>query len=119
MASPVTQTAVEHYVSAFTDFQIDHPAPAWLSEKRRAAMDAFKHLGFPTTRDEEWKYTDVTPVANLAATPIFRPRFERQRAENCRQIAVWRIGRSSFNLCQRTFRARTFQHQRPACGRHH
>ena len=73
MASPTTQAAVEHYVAAFTDFQIDHPAPAWLQAKRRAAMDAFKNLGFPTTRDEEWKYTDVTPVANLAATPIFRP----------------------------------------------
>ncbi len=73
MASPVTQSAVEHYASAFTDFQIDHPAPSWLGEKRRAAMDAFKKLGFPTVRDEEWKYTDVTPVANLAATPIFRP----------------------------------------------
>ena len=73
MASPTTQTAVEHYVAAFTDFQIDHPAPAWLSSKRREAMDAFKQLGFPTTRDEEWKYTDITLVANLAATPIFRP----------------------------------------------
>ena len=73
MASPTTQSAVDHYVAAFTDFQIDHPAPAWLNEKRRAAMDAFKKLGFPTTRDEEWKYTDITPVANLAATPIFRP----------------------------------------------
>lgn len=73
MASPTTQTAVEHYVSAFTDFQIDHPAPTWLSAKRRDAMDAFKSLGFPTVRDEEWKYTDVTPVANLAATPVFRP----------------------------------------------
>ena len=73
MASPTTQTAVERYVAAFSDFQIDHPAPAWLASKRRAAMDAFKQLGFPTTRDEEWKYTDITPVANLAATPIFRP----------------------------------------------
>ena len=73
MASPVTQTAVEHYVSAFTDFQIDHPAPAWLTEKRRDAMESFKKLGFPTVRDEEWKYTDITPVANLAATPVFRP----------------------------------------------
>ena len=73
MASPTTQTALDHYVSAFTDFQIDHPAPAWLSAKRRDAMAAFQRLGFPTTRDEEWKYTDITPVANLAATPIFRP----------------------------------------------
>ena len=73
MASPTTQAAVEHYVAAFTDFQIDHPAPAWLSAKRRDAMAAFQRLGFPTVRDEEWKYTDITPVANLAATPIFRP----------------------------------------------
>ena len=73
MASPTTQSAVEHYVAAFADFQIDHPAPAWLGIKRREAMAAFQRLGFPTVRDEEWKYTDITPVANLAATPIFRP----------------------------------------------
>ena len=73
MASPTTQAAVERYVAAFSDFQTNHPAPAWLHEKRRAAMDAFQRLGFPTVRDEEWKYTDVTPVANLAATPVFRP----------------------------------------------
>ena len=73
MASPTTQTAVDRYASAFTDFQIDHPAPNWLNARRREAMENFKRLGFPTVRDEEWKYTDVTPVANLAATPVFRP----------------------------------------------
>ncbi|MBW3636274.1 MAG: Fe-S cluster assembly protein SufD, partial [Armatimonadetes bacterium] len=45
----------------------------WLAGVRRRAIERFALLGFPTVRDEEWKYTDVTPVANLAVTPIFRP----------------------------------------------
>jgi Fe-S cluster assembly protein SufD len=36
--------------------------PAWLREIRRAAIDRFAEVGFPTTRDEEWKYTNVAPI---------------------------------------------------------
>ncbi len=32
---------------------------AWLGDMRRKAMDRFCSLGFPTTRDEEWKYTSL------------------------------------------------------------
>ena len=39
--------------------------PHWLQTLRRDAMDAFTSLGFPTARrgNEEWKYTDVAPIA--------------------------------------------------------
>jgi len=37
--------------------------PAWLVEARRQALDRFRALGFPTTRDEEWRFTSVAPVA--------------------------------------------------------
>ena len=39
--------------------------PDWLQALRRDAMDAFTALGFPTARrgNEEWKYTDVGPIA--------------------------------------------------------
>jgi len=37
--------------------------PAWLRSLRRAAMDRFAQLGFPTTKHEEWKYTSVAPIA--------------------------------------------------------
>ena len=39
--------------------------PNWLQTLRRDAMDAFTSLGFPTARrgNEEWKYTDVAPIA--------------------------------------------------------
>ncbi len=66
-----TQGAVTRYQEAFAQFEREHPAPAWLQTKRREAIQTFARLGFPTVRDEEWKYTDITPAANLVATPIF------------------------------------------------
>ncbi len=37
--------------------------PAWLPALRREAFDRFSALGFPTTRDEDWHFTSVTPIA--------------------------------------------------------
>jgi Fe-S cluster assembly protein SufD len=38
-------------------------APAWLPALRRRAFDRFATLGFPTTRDEDWHFTSVRPIA--------------------------------------------------------
>jgi Fe-S cluster assembly protein SufD len=35
----------------------------WLPAMRRKAMDRFSALGFPTTRNEDWHFTSVTPIA--------------------------------------------------------
>lgn len=37
--------------------------PAWLPALRKRAFDRFADLGFPTTRDEDWHFTSVTPIA--------------------------------------------------------
>jgi Fe-S cluster assembly protein SufD len=37
--------------------------PAWLTGARRQALERFSALGFPTTRDEEWRFTSVAPIA--------------------------------------------------------
>jgi Fe-S cluster assembly protein SufD len=37
--------------------------PSWLPALRRQAFDRFAALGFPTTRDEDWHFTSVTPIA--------------------------------------------------------
>jgi Fe-S cluster assembly protein SufD len=39
------------------------PGPAWLQDLRAAAMARFGELGFPTTRDEDWRFTSVAPIA--------------------------------------------------------
>lgn len=35
----------------------------WLKDLRRKAFEYFTETGFPTSRDEDWKYTDVKEVA--------------------------------------------------------
>src|SRR5262245_61008674 len=39
--------------------------PAWLANLRVKAGEAFESLDFPTTRVEEWKYTNVAPIFKI------------------------------------------------------
>lgn len=39
------------------------PGAPWFEPQRDAARQAFRTRGFPTLRDEDWKYTDVRPIA--------------------------------------------------------
>lgn len=47
--------------------------PSWLGPIRKAAMDRFAELGFPTTRQEAWRFTNVAPIVNTRFQPA---RFE-------------------------------------------
>lgn len=38
-------------------------APVWVRERRDAAATRFAAVGFPTTRQEDWRFTNVTPIA--------------------------------------------------------
>jgi Fe-S cluster assembly protein SufD len=37
---------------------------AWLRNLRRTGIERFVDAGFPTTRDEEWKFTSIAPIAD-------------------------------------------------------
>jgi Fe-S cluster assembly protein SufD len=39
---------------------------AWFQPVRRAAMARFVELGFPTPRDEDWRFTSLTPIAEAS-----------------------------------------------------
>ena len=41
------------------------PDAKWLLELQRDAIDQFARAGFPTSRHENWKYTDVSKLAKL------------------------------------------------------
>jgi len=43
--------------------------PAFLAALRRAGADDFQRLGLPTTRHEEWRYTSLTGLMQLALSP--------------------------------------------------
>ena len=45
------------------DFTMQAPAAPWLQALREAAFHRFTELGFPTTHNEEWRFTGVAPIA--------------------------------------------------------
>jgi Fe-S cluster assembly protein SufD len=63
------------YLSSFMELEGRRAVggPSWLGEVRRAAMGAFVEKGFPSTRQEEWKNTNVAPIARVAFRPATTP----------------------------------------------
>ena len=55
------------YAADFERLTRQTGTPAWLASIRESAFQRFLALGFPTTRLEDWKYTNVAPIA---ATPF-------------------------------------------------
>src|SRR5688572_13404684 len=51
--------------------QSGHAEPSWLRRLRDGAFDRFEQVGFPATSEEEWKYTNVAPIAKVAFEPVF------------------------------------------------
>ena len=56
--------SIERYLGRFEDFdrRTSGDVPSWLRPIRRRAVDCFAKLGFPTTREEEWRFTDLAPL---------------------------------------------------------
>lgn len=63
MLQTAKEKEMNHYLAAFAEAERQRAdAPAWLSNLRANAIAQFERLGFPTTRNEEWKYTNVAPI---------------------------------------------------------
>jgi Fe-S cluster assembly protein SufD len=60
--------AQSHYLAEHSRFLRGRgeTAPAWLKDLRERARTNFERLGFPTVRQEEWRFTNVSPIANGA-----------------------------------------------------
>jgi Fe-S cluster assembly protein SufD len=60
--------AVERLVQAYQAFAANGAsgAPAWLKELRDGGIARFGALGFPTTKQEAWRFTSVAPIADTA-----------------------------------------------------
>jgi Fe-S cluster assembly protein SufD len=60
----------DHYVSEFQAFQQNgaSKSPAWVNDVRTLALSVFTERGFPTTKEEDWKYTNVSAIAKSPFT---------------------------------------------------
>jgi len=62
----MSQVAERHetYAADFETFRTSPGfGPEWLRTARSVAFARFMQRGFPTTREEEWKFTNVAPIA--------------------------------------------------------
>lgn len=59
-----TDAAIQHYLTEFAriEKQLSGTNLEWLQALRSTALKQFSAQGFPTSRDEDWKYTNVTPI---------------------------------------------------------
>jgi Fe-S cluster assembly protein SufD len=60
------------YRAKFERFQKEADQPSWMTSLRRAGMERFAQVGFPTLRDEDWRFTNVAPIARLPFKPVLR-----------------------------------------------
>ena len=59
----MTTPYAEQFATSSEDGGSLSEGPSWLPALRKKAMERFSTLGFPTTRDEDWHFTSVTPIA--------------------------------------------------------
>ena len=90
----------QHYGEGFERFEraLGAPAPAWLKALRKDAFARFAQLGFPSTAQEDWRYTSVAPIAERAFEPFVRGDAELARAVCRRDDAVDSLNDSVFRI---------------------
>jgi len=65
-------TAVTEQIGSWFE-AFSHQDASPFQALREAGFQKFVELGFPTTHDEEWRFTNVSPIARgtfVAATPV-------------------------------------------------
>lgn len=58
------------HLANFAGTQADYRGePSWLGDLRRDALAHFAEVGLPTIRDEDWRYTNIGPIARTSFSP--------------------------------------------------
>ena len=66
---------------------------AWLDARRVAALERANALSVPTTRDEEWRFTDLAPLTKLQ----FQPAADAAKL-SLTDIAAWSLAEAAVQL---------------------
>ena len=72
MMAPEIIKEASSYLTAFRQAAQERGAdePSWLQSLRENSFDQFETAGFPNTKQEEWKYTNVTSIAKANFAPV-------------------------------------------------
>jgi Fe-S cluster assembly protein SufD len=68
-------------------FRSVRPTVAWLELVRSSAMDRFEQLGFPSVREEDWKYTNLATLAKEEFVPVMSGSTDAREVEGYAETA--------------------------------
>ncbi|HEV7671119.1 MAG TPA: Fe-S cluster assembly protein SufD [Thermoanaerobaculia bacterium] len=64
-------TSTQPYLDEFARLATERVAePTRVAEMRRRAIERFAAVGFPSTREEEWRFTNVAPIVKASFRPV-------------------------------------------------
>jgi Fe-S cluster assembly protein SufD len=66
--TPKPNHGTELLVQKFSQLEAAPNQPKWLAPLRKAGIACFAEAGFPKLSDEDWRFTNVAPIANLPFT---------------------------------------------------
>jgi Fe-S cluster assembly protein SufD len=69
------------YLKNFERFEHQTNQPAWLFPLRKAGIACFAEQGFPTLKDEDWRFTNVAPIAKLPFNPMLNGSHDKAASE--------------------------------------
>ena len=72
MTHPTTPDPALYSSYSASGKRLANSGPAWLRRLRKAGMARFRELGFPTSKLEEWKTTNVSPIVETPFRPAHR-----------------------------------------------
>src|SRR5260370_2633276 len=78
------------YLEKFERFEKEAKSRPGVFPLRKAATARFAELGFPTLHHEDWRFTNVAPIAKLPFKPVFEPASD---APSAGQIAGFTFGK--------------------------
>jgi Fe-S cluster assembly protein SufD len=81
-----SKTDVSAHLEKFGKFERESKNPAWLFPLRKAGMARFAELGFPSTQDEDWRFTNVAPLAKMPFRPVFEAGTDALSEENVAKL---------------------------------
>ena len=71
--TPKANNGTELLVENFSQVESARTQPKWLLPVRKAGIASFAEQGFPKLSDEDWRFTNVAPIAQ-AEFPARRPK---------------------------------------------
>ena len=96
------------YLENFSHFEREAKQPAWMLPFRKGGLARFAELGFPTLQHEDWRFTNVAPIAKLPFKPVFEANATASDRGSAQGFRLRQPARHTAGVRERPLRGRRF-----------